>query len=689
MPLATCASCGGNHRCPESDCAKGAPTEEMAQLVAVVPPGSEAIYQYQRRQMPFVVEGKITMVLELPDVEQPTCDHSKGKSKSQHAIVDAFREKCSVLDRDELAAALMVPSKEMFGQSLQDCVPCVGCRRSMEEMFTRLRNKRHVRVLEPLVITPNSELSVTSCTLYDVRLLHNILYTHRTKLDNILETLQKNKKSRRCQLHSLDSHKTKQISVWMDVWQVMKQACREEITIVPEAGLMQTTEGYLQKHRFCTDCKAKVMTAFSILFGDIDPCCEKGYNPVVYEGLRLCREERHVHLSTETDFIARLISRAEPDLNGVRRERHAKTVDIAQEEVLTCLGLHLYDRLQKIHQKLMAEEQTWRLLLYVGMNRLQKSFEMALESKEGMSKLEIVCEEINEADRAKREKKEQKKQRRKARKKNKAGSPPDSGRTSGCRTAAVEEVEVRVIPQERSCECEEQQADLNENKAVLPCNECSLAEDGSVLHAFVSADRCDGDYSSGVECGEECNHSSRESSEVACSEGMCNHDWGQNDDMQGEDVDRCAAVDEICADCEVAQGEGQGDSVRTGRGKCSGGQPLAKPLQHNGEDDVGNSQVRKICQCANEDQLRRAVGWTHRLQDMLTEQPNCHQPDEEEDLRISQEDIRNFQAKHKTVSHERQQLRAQIQQRFYRRFKGLEGSCAVDYRLSQLAISID
>lgn len=59
-----------------------------------------------------------------------------------------------------------------------------------------------------------------------------------------------------------------------------------------------------------------------------------------------------------------------------RRERHAKTIDIAQEEVLTCLGIHLYERLHRIWQKLRAEEQTWQLLFHTGIDALRKSFEV-------------------------------------------------------------------------------------------------------------------------------------------------------------------------------------------------------------------------------------------------------------------------------------------------------------------------
>ena len=62
--------------------------------------------------------------------------------------------------------------------------------------------------------------------------------------------------------------------------------------------------------------------------------------------------------------------------NFSHRERHAKTLDIAQEEVLTCLAIHLHERLYKICVKLSAEEQTWQVLFYVGIAALKRSFEV-------------------------------------------------------------------------------------------------------------------------------------------------------------------------------------------------------------------------------------------------------------------------------------------------------------------------
>ena len=34
---------------------------------------------------------------------------------------------------------------------------------------------------------------------------------------------------------------------------------------------------------------------------------------------------------------------AEPELSGLRQERHAKTIEIAQKEVLTCIGMVYLD----------------------------------------------------------------------------------------------------------------------------------------------------------------------------------------------------------------------------------------------------------------------------------------------------------------------------------------------------------
>ena len=47
-----------------------------------------------------------------------------------------------------------------------------------------------------------------------------------------------------------------------------------------------------------------------------------------------------------------------------------------RQQVLTCLGIHLWERLHRLWQKLRAEEQTWQMLFYLGVEALRKSFEV-------------------------------------------------------------------------------------------------------------------------------------------------------------------------------------------------------------------------------------------------------------------------------------------------------------------------
>ena len=68
--------------------------------------------------------------------------------------------------------------------------------------------------------------------------------------------------------------------------------------------------------RFCTDCKNKVLRAYNILAGELDCTKEKGYCAALYEGLCCCPHERHIHVCCETDFIAHLLGRAEPEFSG-------------------------------------------------------------------------------------------------------------------------------------------------------------------------------------------------------------------------------------------------------------------------------------------------------------------------------------------------------------------------------------
>lgn len=64
----------------------------------------------------------------------------------------------------------------------------------------------------------------------------------------------------------------------------------------------------------------KVIRAFNILTGELDPSKEKGYCPALYEGLRYCsssseksstekQAQRHIHVLNDKTFVANIISK--------------------------------------------------------------------------------------------------------------------------------------------------------------------------------------------------------------------------------------------------------------------------------------------------------------------------------------------------------------------------------------------
>lgn len=83
----------------------------------------------------------------------------------------------------------------------------------------------------------------------------------RLRLAKLIDNQPKrNKKSVRCLLHSLDSQRTRPLTpVWRDVWSCMQQECKKDVCIIEAPNLYATLETYLRKHRFCGECRTKVL----------------------------------------------------------------------------------------------------------------------------------------------------------------------------------------------------------------------------------------------------------------------------------------------------------------------------------------------------------------------------------------------------------------------------------------------
>ncbi|XP_018327336.1 gametogenetin-binding protein 2-like isoform X2 [Agrilus planipennis] len=373
------------------------------------------------------------------------CDNHQVKSKE----LEEFNRKMNILTKEELASALQVTRSDML-HVLNQVVPCVGCRRSVERLYYHFFKNGHP-TLDPIVVRPDGFITIHE-DKQTPQVLCGLFHGHSARLNSLVDNqIRRNKKSPRCILHSLDSQRSRPITpTWRDVWDCMKPECKRDSCIIEASTLHTTLETYLRKHRFCGECRTKVLKAYTLLVEDPEPCKEKGYVAGLYSGIKRCLPDKHIHLQTKTDYITKLIGRAEPELLGSRRERHAKTLEIAQEEVLTCLGICMYERLHRIYMRMREEECTCQVFAAVAVDALCRSFETAVEHTQGISQLELLYVELTRKEQQKQLRREQKKLKRK-RKKGRAAKE-----TNGCDKCKDDEEEEEEL---EDCSCSSTKSD--------------------------------------------------------------------------------------------------------------------------------------------------------------------------------------------------------------------------------------
>jgi hypothetical protein len=187
-------------------------------------------------------------------------DHPAVKGRE----LEDFTKKYQLLTPAELKHSFQVQTP-VFTSVLSQSVPCVGCRRSVERLFYQLMLSGHP-TLDPIVITNKGVLTVRDDKLRSSQAICSLLYKHNVLLNSLLENQPRNKKSSRCSLHSLDSFRSRPFSeMWRDVWNCMKQQCKDEIAVVEASELHATLDGYLKKHKFCQDCRTKVTTKYKLV----------------------------------------------------------------------------------------------------------------------------------------------------------------------------------------------------------------------------------------------------------------------------------------------------------------------------------------------------------------------------------------------------------------------------------------
>ncbi|CAG9114590.1 hypothetical protein JYU34_007728 [Plutella xylostella] len=497
----------------------------MAKLVDIYNSEKEPVMK--RRQLPLNIYENLTMIMDLNTMGL-ICDNPQVKGREY----DDFARKYRILSADELKAALRVDASDIFNV-LNQSIPCVGCRRSVERLFYQLCKSGHP-TLDPLVLSPDEVMTIREDKITHPQSLASLLNGHSTGIECLILSQPRWKKSQRCPLHSLEAGGARGWgcgwgawggrAAWRAAWDAMRAPARDHVTLVHFNTLHDTLHNYLRKHRFCADCKTKVLRAYQLLVEDKEPQKEKGYVGALYGGIKRCLPEQHLHLQGSSEYVAQLLARAEPELLGGHRERHAKTIEIAQEEVLICLGICIYERLQRISLRLREEEGTCQTLAAVGVEALYRKFETAVELKSGVSKLQLLYDEITQEELTRQQRKEQKKLKRRKKKERLAVE-------SKCKEGDSEE------PEEK-CECEECLLEERDTPTDLlsagccefpgDCSGCSEPKKKGKKQER-SEHTLDCGYSSGntggcCELSGSSLGSSPEGSEVACSDGFCNHE---------------------------------------------------------------------------------------------------------------------------------------------------------------------
>jgi len=377
-----------------------------------------------RRQIPLEIEPDLTMIMAL---EESCLACGPGDQQHQHHEPkdEIFHRNYKSLSKTELSSSLCVSTSDVL-RTLATTMSCVGCRRSVETLYTTLTNQCDT-ALEPLKVDSDGTVSVMRDHIVAEYTLANLLSGQITRLthrmsEGQVQKLKKSNRGGRCGLHQPGTKRHISMTDWVDTWAGMSQECREAVVQLPYRDIRSTLDTYLKRHKFCTECSKMVNKAYNLLVEDIQDddekpsgcvmcCCSKS-DP--YCGISACIEDQHVHVKCDPSYINYLFTLAEPELNGAKQEKHAKNIELAKKEVLTCIGVALFDRFAKMQLKMQETEYTCDLLFLTLLKTLRTSLDMAADKKRGISDIELFCNNLEIEDKKKEGKVDKKKERKRA-----------------------------------------------------------------------------------------------------------------------------------------------------------------------------------------------------------------------------------------------------------------------------------
>jgi hypothetical protein len=124
-----------------------------------------------RRQLPFVVDENLTLVMDIRG-SGLVCDNPLVRGKE----LEEFTRKCETLTEKELHSALQITKSELMNVLNQN-VPCVGCRRSVERLYYQLLKFGHP-TLDPLMVKSDGIITIKDEKQTMPQILCSIFHDH-------------------------------------------------------------------------------------------------------------------------------------------------------------------------------------------------------------------------------------------------------------------------------------------------------------------------------------------------------------------------------------------------------------------------------------------------------------------------------------------------------------------------------
>uniref|UniRef100_K3WJZ7 Gametogenetin-binding protein 2 n=1 Tax=Globisporangium ultimum (strain ATCC 200006 / CBS 805.95 / DAOM BR144) TaxID=431595 RepID=K3WJZ7_GLOUD len=389
-----------------------------------------------------------------------------------------FRKRWLLLTDHERTASLRGDFNQ-FLQTTNELLPCLGCRNSTEELFQKLMEGSCKP--SPLIVSSGLQFENKKPKQFQLNDLHMTnsdasltLFLHQERWGNTclskISRSSKGTSSRaRCPLHSQRARGRPRPAAFEALWNKLPDEHQRELSHIDSDQFLTDLESYLRRHRFCCRCKEKVLEAYDLLIGsscsedDCEDCAgfdcadkhhehsdygdELHYTSYLFDELTFSRTTSHIVVPCHIDFMSQLMSRADQEIVGDWGDRHARTIAEAQDEVLICLGMVIWEKMQTLWTQLRTEKRSEELLVHCAVSTLRRNFDVAVEALHGMEMMEqLLAEEDDESRRLakkKEKKKEKKKKRKSATKQKQVDKSAPSEPTKGSKTK-------RLSPQQKA-----------------------------------------------------------------------------------------------------------------------------------------------------------------------------------------------------------------------------------------------